>query len=105
MPRTWLNQPSGRFFGRVNNDEFHFGGWANLWTVLALLTLRKFGHQVEHFQAACRDYQREVPMFSKRGFFPFATSWHVLLLVCSPFLGYLCRCCVLLFRGTREKEP
>jgi RNA polymerase sigma-70 factor, ECF subfamily len=49
------------FFRRMKKDEFHFGGWEHLWTLLALLTLRKFGHQIEHFQAACRDVHREVP--------------------------------------------
>jgi RNA polymerase sigma-70 factor (ECF subfamily) len=49
------------FFRRAKKDEFQLGGWDNLWSVLAQLTLRKCGHQVEHFHAACRDIRREVP--------------------------------------------
>jgi RNA polymerase sigma-70 factor (ECF subfamily) len=48
------------FFRGMKENRFRFRGWDDLWTILALLTLRKCGHQVEHFQAARRDVGREV---------------------------------------------
>jgi RNA polymerase sigma-70 factor (ECF subfamily) len=50
------------FFRRVRNDQLELRDWEGVWAILALLTLRKLGHQIEHFQAARRDLHREVPV-------------------------------------------
>jgi RNA polymerase sigma-70 factor (ECF subfamily) len=42
--------------GQMNDLET----WDNLWGMLLVMTLRKCGHRVEYFRAACRDVQREV---------------------------------------------
>lgn len=55
------------FFIRAADGQFEFDNWDNLWTILAVITLRKCGHRVEHFRAACRDIRREQ---SPAGFNP-----------------------------------
>ena len=47
------------FFARAAEGQFEFDNWDNLWTILAVITLRKCGHRVEFFRAACRDIRRE----------------------------------------------
>lgn len=47
------------FFLRAADGQFEFENWDSLWTILAVITLRKCGHKVEHFRAACRDVRRE----------------------------------------------
>lgn len=49
------------FFTRQAKGQFEFTGWEDLWTVLAVITLRKCGRQAETFHAACRDIRREWP--------------------------------------------
>ena len=48
------------FFTRQAQGQFEVAGWHDLWSLLAVITLRKSGHKVEHFRAACRDVTREV---------------------------------------------
>ena len=47
------------FLFRAADGRFEFENWDNLWTILAVIALRKCGHRVEHFRAACRDVRRE----------------------------------------------
>ena len=47
------------FFMRAADGQFDFKTWDSLWTILAVITLRKCGHRIEHFRAACRDVRRE----------------------------------------------
>lgn len=47
------------FFLRAAGGQFNFETWNSLWTILAFITLRKCGHRVEYFRAACRDVRRE----------------------------------------------
>ncbi len=47
------------FFLRAADGQFDFKNWDSLWTILAVITLRKCGHRIEHFRAACRDVRRE----------------------------------------------
>ena len=47
------------FFTRQAEGQFEVAGWNDLWSLLAVITLRKSGHKVEHFRAACRDVTRE----------------------------------------------
>jgi RNA polymerase sigma-70 factor (ECF subfamily) len=47
------------FFVRHAAGQFDLGSWDGLWSLLTVITLRKCGHQAEHFRAACRDVARE----------------------------------------------
>jgi RNA polymerase sigma-70 factor (ECF subfamily) len=47
------------FFQRHAAGQFELADWDGLWALLVTLTLRKCGHQVERYRAACRDVQRE----------------------------------------------
>jgi RNA polymerase sigma factor (sigma-70 family) len=47
------------FFARHKNAQFTLANWDSLWTLLTVLTVRKCGHRVRHFRAACRDIRRE----------------------------------------------
>lgn len=47
------------FFRMQAADELAFENWDALWGLLSLITIRKCGHRIEHFQAACRDVGRE----------------------------------------------
>ncbi|MBN9121330.1 MAG: RNA polymerase subunit sigma-24 [Planctomycetes bacterium] len=48
------------FFRRHGAGEFRPEHWDALWALLAVLTVRKCGHKVEHLLAARRDVRREV---------------------------------------------
>lgn len=47
------------FFVREANGEFELSSWDGLWGLLVVITLRKCGHCIERFRAACRDVRRE----------------------------------------------
>jgi RNA polymerase sigma-70 factor (ECF subfamily) len=47
------------FFFRHAAGQFELDSWDSLWSLLTVITLRKCGHKVEHFRAACRDVRRE----------------------------------------------
>jgi RNA polymerase sigma-70 factor, ECF subfamily len=48
-------------FFRVQSDgKVDLAGWESLWALLTVITLRKCGHRVEYFHAACRNVSREV---------------------------------------------
>jgi RNA polymerase sigma-70 factor (ECF subfamily) len=48
------------FFVHQREGQYEFADWNSLWSLLALITLRKCGHRVEHYRAACRDVSREL---------------------------------------------
>ncbi len=48
------------FFGRVQAGEFRLHDRDSLWSLLALITLRKCGHKVKYYLAGCRDLRREL---------------------------------------------
>ena len=48
------------FFVRQAEGRFQIDGWNSLWGLLAQITLRKSGRQIDSLQAACRDIRREV---------------------------------------------
>ncbi len=51
------------FFRAEAEGRFELSNWDDLWNLLAVITLRKCGHRVEHFLAARRDVTREaVPL-------------------------------------------
>jgi RNA polymerase sigma-70 factor (ECF subfamily) len=47
------------FFVRVSGERIGPENWDSLWSLLAVITLRKCGHLIEYFHAACRDIGRE----------------------------------------------
>jgi RNA polymerase sigma-70 factor (ECF subfamily) len=47
------------FFLRYAEGQFDLANWDSLWGLLTTITLRKCGHRVEYFRAACRDVRRE----------------------------------------------
>jgi RNA polymerase sigma-70 factor (ECF subfamily) len=48
-------------FFRVHADgKLDLANWDSMWAILTVITLRKCGHRVEYFRAACRDIGREV---------------------------------------------
>jgi RNA polymerase sigma-70 factor (ECF subfamily) len=49
------------FFKRMADDQWDLENWDSLWGILALITVRKCGHRMDYYRAACRDVQREVP--------------------------------------------
>jgi RNA polymerase sigma-70 factor (ECF subfamily) len=58
-PEDVLQSVYRSFFRRHAEGEFDLDGWDGLWGLLTRITLRKCGHQVQHFRAACRDVRRE----------------------------------------------
>jgi RNA polymerase sigma-70 factor (ECF subfamily) len=48
------------FFLRHADGRLTVDSWDRLWSLLTVLTVRKCGHKVEHFQAGCRDVRREA---------------------------------------------
>ena len=48
------------FFLRHARGKPIWGGWDGLWTLLALITVRKCGHRARRFDAARRDVRAEV---------------------------------------------
>jgi DNA-directed RNA polymerase specialized sigma24 family protein len=48
------------FFLRHRRGEFELDDWGELWSVLAMITLRKCADRVRHLRAARRDVNREV---------------------------------------------
>lgn len=48
------------FFVRQADGRIDLEDWNGLWAMLTVITLRKCGHRVEYFRAACRDVRREA---------------------------------------------
>ncbi len=48
------------FFVRFEAGQFELANWNSLWGLLTRITLRKCGHQLEHFRAAKCDLRKEV---------------------------------------------
>ena len=59
-PEDVLQSVYRSFFERQQGGEIDLESWDNLWSMLALITLRKCANQVAHFRAECRDVRREV---------------------------------------------
>jgi RNA polymerase sigma-70 factor (ECF subfamily) len=58
-PEDVMQSALKSFFLRHQDGQFDLASWDSLWSMLVVITLRKCGHQVEHYRAACRDIQRE----------------------------------------------
>jgi RNA polymerase sigma-70 factor, ECF subfamily len=48
------------FFLRNRRGEFEVNDWVQLWSLLALITLRKCANRLKYLRADCRDVNREV---------------------------------------------
>ena len=58
-PEDVLQSAFRSFFRRHASGEFALQDWDGMWALLAVITLRKCGHQAEHYLAMCRDINRE----------------------------------------------
>jgi RNA polymerase sigma-70 factor (ECF subfamily) len=58
-PEDVLQSVFKSFFTRHRDGQFDVSSWDGLWTLLALLTVRKCADRIEYFHAACRDVRRE----------------------------------------------
>src|SRR5262249_4634680 len=47
------------FFDRYADGRLQVDSWDSLLAILTVMTLRKCGHRIEYFGAACRDVRRE----------------------------------------------
>jgi len=59
-PEDVLQSVFRSFFARHFRGEILLDSWDSLWTLLAVLTVRKCGHRVDYFRARCRDVHREA---------------------------------------------
>jgi RNA polymerase sigma-70 factor (ECF subfamily) len=50
------------FFRRHAEGALTLESWDRLWSLLAVITLRKCGHRADYYRAACRDIGREVAL-------------------------------------------
>jgi RNA polymerase sigma-70 factor (ECF subfamily) len=50
------------FFKRSRRGQFDIGGWDGLWSLLALITVRKCAARRERYLSARRDVRREMPL-------------------------------------------
>ncbi len=75
-PEDVLQSVYRSFFRRHGEGQFDLESWDHLWFMLTTFTLRKCGHRIEYFRAACRDVQREVPLAADPD--ASAADWQVL---------------------------
>lgn len=52
------------FFRMQREQALAFSEWDDLWSLLAVITLRKCGHRAAYYKAACRDVRRESMSFA-----------------------------------------
>ncbi len=51
------------FFIRNERGDFLLADWGELWSILAMITLRKCGKRIRHLKAGRRDASREVTLW------------------------------------------
>ena len=56
------------FFKRLHQGQFDLDSWDDLWSLLALITVRKCAARRAHFLAARRDVRRELPLATALGY-------------------------------------
>lgn len=59
-PEDMMQSAFKSFFRVHAGGKLDLANWDSLWAILTVITLRKCGHRVEYFRAACRDVGREV---------------------------------------------
>jgi RNA polymerase sigma-70 factor (ECF subfamily) len=72
-PEDVVQSALASFFRRDAVKPFELSNWDNLWALLTVITLRKCGHKIEYYRAACRDVRRDTP--SAAGTDDSAESW------------------------------
>ncbi len=60
-PEDVMQSAFKSFFLRQAEQPYPVEDWDSLWALLARFTVRKCGHRIEQFLAACRNVAREVP--------------------------------------------
>src|SRR6185312_8726486 len=60
-PEDVLQSVFKSFFGRYPDTPWQLNGWDSLWSLLALLTVRKCCGQGAYYRAEQRDVGREAP--------------------------------------------
>src|SRR6476646_5723525 len=55
------------FFKSLRRGQFHLGSWDGLWSLLALITVRKCAARRARFLSARRDVRRETPLSTSLG--------------------------------------
>jgi RNA polymerase sigma factor (sigma-70 family) len=60
-PEEVMQSALRSFFRMQAQGAVAFHNWDALWGLLHMITLRKCGHQIRHYRAACRDIDREMP--------------------------------------------
>lgn len=58
-PEEVMQSALASFFERQRQGQFDLRDWNSLWSLLVTITLRKCGHKIEYYRAACRDVARE----------------------------------------------
>lgn len=100
-PEDVLQSVFRSFFTRHRQGQFAIENWDSLWGILTVITLRKCGHQVEYFHAACRDVQREVPAYAGQT----TAAWQVFAREPTPSEAAMLTDLVEhLMRGLEERE-
>jgi RNA polymerase sigma-70 factor (ECF subfamily) len=61
-PEDVMMSALGSFFRRHTAGALTLESWDRLWSLLAVITLRKCGHKVDYYTAACRDVNKEVAL-------------------------------------------
>jgi RNA polymerase sigma-70 factor (ECF subfamily) len=101
-PEDVLQSVFKSFFLRQDRGEFDLCGWDSLWALLSVITIRKCGHQADHFRAYCRDVGREaIPPVSEES----GAGWEALAREPTPAeAALLAETVELLLRGLKERE-
>jgi RNA polymerase sigma factor (sigma-70 family) len=58
-PEDVVQSALNSFFQRQRRGQVEAADWNSLWSLLVTITLRKCGHKIEYYRAACRDAARE----------------------------------------------
>jgi RNA polymerase sigma-70 factor (ECF subfamily) len=75
-PEDLVQSAYKSFFVRFADGQFELQNWDSLWAILTVITLRKCGHEIEYYRAACRDFTRETrPTVAPDGS---ESSWHAI---------------------------
>lgn len=60
-PEDIVQSVFGSFFRRNDAGEINIESWESLWSLLAIITAHKCGHQIRYFRAAKRSAGLEIP--------------------------------------------
>jgi RNA polymerase sigma-70 factor (ECF subfamily) len=101
-PEDILQSVFRSFFRRQARREFDLQSWDSLWALLSVITLRKCGHQTEHYLALCRDVNREAKPAVAQGS---STSWEAIAREPTPAeAAMLAETVQLLLEGLDDRE-